>query len=421
MKKLNFLFYSLFILLFSSNVLAQSGWVKQPVNSTNTLIGMYFINDNTGWITGDSSIILSTTNGGTNWTKNTYFGGGTLVSAYFKNQSTGIIGGYLSSHLNGFILKTTNGGNQWSSSGFSGEPYDIFSFGGDTVWSSRHDGNVMRSTNMGNTWTSSFILQQLELYTVFFINNLTGWTGGAIYQQYAYIYKTTNGGISWFNQFITFNKHFYSIYFVNDLTGFAATLGGSIYRTSNGGDDWLTVLSATNNTLYKIRFPDLDTGFAVGVNGRILKTANSGTNWNSQILPVGVSSSTTFLNVNFRNPLLGWVIGDGGTILKTTNSGNPVGIENITNKIPTEFILSQNYPNPFNPTTTIEFSLPKDSYARLVIYDINGKEVEMIVNSDLTKGSYKVTFDGSRTSSGIYYYKLTTKDYSDTKKFVLIK
>jgi photosystem II stability/assembly factor-like uncharacterized protein len=121
-------------------------------------------------------VICKTTDGGNNWTASSYNQGGTLVSLYFKNQSTGIIGGYLSSHLAGFIIKTTNSGSNWSRLNFNGEPYDIFSFGGDTVWSSRHDGYVMRTYNLGDSWTSTFVHQNLELYTVYFINNQTGWT-----------------------------------------------------------------------------------------------------------------------------------------------------------------------------------------------------------------------------------------------------
>jgi len=421
MKTLILSSFAIFILFLNVEIFSQSGWVQQPVNTTSSLHGMYFINDNTGWITGDSSIVLNTTNGGTNWVKNTNSNAGTLVSVYFKNQTSGLVGGYLNGHLNGFILKTTTAGIQWNNSSFSGEPYDIFSFGGDTVWASRHDGYVMRSTDFGNTWTSSFILQNLELYTVFFVNNLTGWTGGAVYGGFAYIYKTTDGGLTWFNQFISSNNHFFGIYFINNQTGYACTLGGTIYGTTNGGIDWITKLTGNNNTLFNIKFPDINTGFAVGVNGRILKSSNSGMNWNLQVLPGNVSPQTIFFKLNFRNTTSGWAIGDGGTILKTTNSGEPLGIQQISNSTPVVFKLSQNYPNPFNPSTTIEFDLPKSTYTRLIVYNLIGKEVEVLVDKDLSRGSYKVDFNNSNISSGVYYYKLTTNEFSDIKKFVLLK
>ena len=79
--------FSFFFLIFINSIsFGQSGWVRQPVNTTRSLIGMYFINDNTGWVVGDSGIICNTTNSGSNWVKSIYSGGGTLVSVYFKNH-----------------------------------------------------------------------------------------------------------------------------------------------------------------------------------------------------------------------------------------------------------------------------------------------------------------------------------------------
>ncbi len=90
------------------------------------------------------------------------------------------------------------------------------------------------------------------------------------------------------------------------------------------------------------------------------------------------------------------------------------------------FLLSQNYPNPFNPTTTIEYSLPSisirgDSKVSLVIYDLLGRKIKTLVNKEQSSGIYKVTFDGSGLSSGIYFYRLNTGNRTEIKKFVLMK
>ncbi|MBK6912330.1 MAG: T9SS type A sorting domain-containing protein [Ignavibacteriales bacterium] len=88
---------------------------------------------------------------------------------------------------------------------------------------------------------------------------------------------------------------------------------------------------------------------------------------------------------------------------------------------PTEFSLEQNYPNPFNPTTTISFSLPETGYTSLKVYDILGNEVANLVNEVKDAGIYKVQFDGSNLSSGVYVYQLQTGDYIATKKIQMIK
>lgn len=90
--------------------------------------------------------------------------------------------------------------------------------------------------------------------------------------------------------------------------------------------------------------------------------------------------------------------------------------------VPGNFSLSQNYPNPFNPNTTINFTLPIDAIVHLQIYDNTGKEIANLLNTEQKKaGYYTINFDGSNFSTGIYYYKLTTSNFSQTKKMMLIK
>ena len=87
----------------------------------------------------------------------------------------------------------------------------------------------------------------------------------------------------------------------------------------------------------------------------------------------------------------------------------------------TEFRLEQNYPNPFNPLTTINYQIPEEGLVKLVVYDVLGKEVSILLNEAKKSGSYKVEFDGSNLSSGIYFYKLIINNFVDTKKLVLLK
>ena len=117
---------------------------------------------------------------------------------------------------------------------------------------------------------------------------------------------------------------------------------------------------------------------------------------------------------------------EGGYIYRTTFT--TIGIENLGTGIPVNFKLYQNFPNPFNPLTIIKFDIPYSSFSfgeglrvRLAIYDILGKEIAVLVNEELKPGSYQVKWEASGFSSGIYYYKLVSGDYSQTRKMVLIK
>jgi uncharacterized delta-60 repeat protein len=128
-----------------------------------------------------------------------------------------------------------------------------------------------------------------------------------------------------------------------------------------------------------------------------------------KIVVVGDYNNKEFFVVRYNNPSL--LVG-----IKTS--------EVIING----FSLQQNYPNPFNPTTTISYSIPvvdanlaSTTNTELIIYDVLGKEVAILVNEQKAAGNYKVEFDGSNLSSGVYYYQLRSGDFIETKKMLLMK
>ena len=89
--------------------------------------------------------------------------------------------------------------------------------------------------------------------------------------------------------------------------------------------------------------------------------------------------------------------------------------------IPNKYDISQNYPNPFNPATNIRYDLPKNGFVKLIVFDALGREIESLVNKNQSAGTYEITFVASQFPSGVYFYKLTTNEFSDTKKMVLLK
>ena len=103
-----------------------------------------------------------------------------------------------------------------------------------------------------------------------------------------------------------------------------------------------------------------------------------------------------------------------------------IGITPISAEVPKEFQLMQNYPNPFNPSTKIKFQIAKavrseTSNVKLIVYDLAGREVAKLVNEQLAAGTYEIDFDASKFASGVYFYKLTAGDYSETKRMILVK
>lgn len=100
---------------------------------------------------------------------------------------------------------------------------------------------------------------------------------------------------------------------------------------------------------------------------------------------------------------------------------NLTGISNNNTGVPSSHSLKQNYPNPFNPSTKISFDLPKQDFVKISVFDMSGKEVETLVNRVVDAGSFTVDFDASKLSTGVYFYKMTTSNFTATKKMILVK
>jgi hypothetical protein len=101
--------------------------------------------------------------------------------------------------------------------------------------------------------------------------------------------------------------------------------------------------------------------------------------------------------------------------------GDPTSISQIGNGIPEKFALYQNYPNPFNPVTTIKFDLAKNTTVSLIVYNSLGQEVARLFDGTQGPGSYEANLDASKLSSGTYFYRLTTDQFTETKKMLLVK
>jgi hypothetical protein len=89
--------------------------------------------------------------------------------------------------------------------------------------------------------------------------------------------------------------------------------------------------------------------------------------------------------------------------------------------VPTQFSLYQNYPNPFNPTTTIRYDVPSASRVRLSVYDLLGREIAVLVDDERSPGRFGVTFDAGSLSTGVYFYRLSTSEFSQVRKLVVVK
>lgn len=146
--------------------------------------------------------------------------------------------------------------------------------------------------------------------------------------------------------------------------------------------------------------------------------------WQQRMFIIPTASATGRLAINYR-------VVDGGPAGQNSDfigidylrviGPSTVGISTTNGEVPTTYALGQNYPNPFNPSTNINFSLPVSGLAKLVVFDVSGKVVATILNGEKAAGNYTADFDASRLSSGVYFYRLESGSYSETKKMLLVK
>ncbi|HRE40883.1 MAG TPA: YCF48-related protein [Ignavibacteria bacterium] len=403
--------YSLIILFLFSNQVFSQGWTNQNSNVTNTLFGVHFLNANTGMAVGEQGRIIKTTNGGAFWQSvnfsDTYF----LKAVYMVDEFVAFAVGSV-----GTVIKTTNGGTTWTSIISSGSgQFNCLSFLNSSVgWVGGFTGNVLRTTNGGLNWNNQpevdFTINGMEFIDLNF--GMAVGDGGKIY-------KTINGGFNWSTRNSGTNGNLFAIDIWNADTAVIVGAGGTVLLSVFGGDVWEpspTGLSA-GDQLNSVTFCGNSANIcAVGKNGRVIRTTNFGQSWIVQ----ATSTSDELFGVDFVNGFTGYSVGVLGRAIKTVNGGG-VNIKQISSEIPSNFSLEQNYPNPFNPKTVINFSLPNNSFVSLDIYDISGKLVKKLISQNMSLGRYSVDFNSESLNSGVYFYRLTTETYSETRKMTLIK
>ena len=412
MKKLILLELAILFLATTFQSDNPPGWYQQTLPVNNTITDIWFIDSLKGWTiterNGGDAYILHTTDGGNNW--NIQLQQVLLMSAIqFVDNKIGYVVG---SAPPGIVLKTTDGGINWFNvSTLEGYPILDLSFvNKDTGWICIGDifgGGVFKTTNGGGTW----VRQLNETYRptkVFFINGDTGWASCNMDR----LYRTTNGGINWNLQF-TFPQQINDICVLNNVRGIV-TSGVSSY-TTDGGFNWVQ----SNDGGIKLSFGSDTVGWAGNNLITVIKTTNGGINWFRQLTNINNPSVSASDNLN------AWAGGNG--IVHTKDGGGITSINSNESIKLNSFILNQNYPNPFNPRTIINYELKIAGYVKLKVFDIQGKEIAELVNSKQGQGNYKVDFDGSGLSSGVYFYEIKIFDeksnnvFTDTKKMVLIR
>lgn len=201
-----------------------------------------------------------------------------------------------------------------------------------------------------------------------------------------------------------------------------------IYKTTNRGINWVNITGDLPNIPVAdlVPHPTDPDNLYLGTEFGCFKTSNGGVNWvrwnngmpASNIITEMCYADSTSINGKFY--VIAGTYGRG-VYARDISGDDPISVRKITDNIPHNYMLMQNYPNPFNPSTTIEFSLPAGYIVVLDLYDILGRKVDEIINKEFPAGIHKITFNASGLSSGIYFYRIITPKFTDTKKMIILK
>jgi hypothetical protein len=296
--------------------------------------------------------------------------------------------------------------------------------------------NIYKSTAGGSGWTNVATLSSKALSIVSSSTSTDTVYAGTIpvtSGPAATIYRTVNG-----STFTDVAAGQVPNRFITDLTVnpnnsaevyavFGGFGSGHVYRSTNAGINWVNISGNLPDVPHQcvVVDPLYPQNIYVGNDLGVYVSTNGGALWYE--FRTGMPYALVFdLSIVYPSRNIRATT-HGNGVYERDLIQNPVGITPIGSEVPKEFKLSQNYPNPFNPSTKIKFSIPsvetgfKPVSVKLTVYDITGRIVSTPVNENLKPGNYEISFDATAYSSGVYFYKLETSAFVDTKKMILLK
>jgi photosystem II stability/assembly factor-like uncharacterized protein len=312
---------------------AQSGWRRQPSGTTHNLLSMDFQSPSTGYVVGDSNVILRTTNSGQVWQLQSNELPLGLKDISIVGPDTAFAFGcrYVSAFP--AIIRTYDGGNTWAtiyeemmtrftrirmSSATRGYISGSTGFNSNRVLRT-YDGWVTNEPTNFELYDPEGHLDESIPFDMEFPDSLTGYIAAGIWDGDGAVAGTLDGGLSWSTIYWVHDYFLWGIDCPSIYTIFVVGSLGMIYMSTDMGTEWVNQRSNTDRTLYAVSFFDSLAGFAVGEEGTIVATTDGGESWSIQESGVSV----TLRSVQMLSTKIAYVAGDSGTILFTRRGGWP--------------------------------------------------------------------------------------------------
>lgn len=396
------------------------------------LTKLSFVDGQNGWAIGDGytgvenrNVVLHTRNGGITWTIQRERSDTTLSAVAFASPSEGAAVSTLQDVpgvYHGLVLRTENAGDTWAPvcEVPQGAMYDVAFTSADSGWAVGDSGVALRTIDGGIHWTRSTLGADYSLHVLRFVSSQIGWI--VAYDAWGIrfaLLHTTDAGENW-NVQSTYplNYDLCEVQFLNADTGWvgigqADDPGTRLMFTTDGGESWTLRDSSNIERLNAFYFTDANNGWGAR-DGQLARTTDGGQSWEHQ-----ANNTNNWLEVvRFSGANSGWAAGYNGMILHY--DGGMWSPSHGVAAMPTVHALRA-YPNPFNPTTTLLLSVPVQGHVSLIVYDLLGRCVESVTDRVMPAGIHRITFDGSRLASGVYFARLQSAQGSKITKLMLLR
>jgi len=397
----------LFIIIFVH--ILKADWVNVTNEINNLNINALTATD--GFIfAGNDQYTYRSSNNGNNW-QQIY----NLSSLALASNGSYIYRGY----QNGYNY-STNYGADWLFAGLNLKTLSLYASGNYVyagcswpVPGSSTNRGVWISTNYGANWSQTS-LNYIDVYSLA-VSGSHLFAGGYNPGVAGGVFISTNNGQNWINPILGGGDALASNGSIV-FTGGGSSFG--VYKSTNYGVNWIQT-SLNNVAIDAIIFYN-NIVFAGGGSGFYV-SIDSGITWT--LRNEGMTSGAHPLAIHD-----GYIFaGSSGQGVWRRPLSELTGINQISSEVPKYHTLEQNYPNPFNPVTKIKFNISSSpgggkQVVKLVVYDLLGREVNLLVDEQLSPASYEVIFEGSNYTSGTYFYRLITDNkIIDAKKIVIVK
>jgi photosystem II stability/assembly factor-like uncharacterized protein len=404
-------------------------WTILDHPTTRDLNKLSFIDNDRGWVAGDNGTILMTTNGGASWTTQTCpvtfdvididmldAQRGWALAQQWPNDTSFVYGTT--------ILRTTDGGAVWAvQSTFDEQFLHALEFVDSTRGCIGGDqGKLYRTSNAGASWLPAFVdsalFAQWPVRDFEFYSPTYGVATGGFYDVTGIVWRTTDTGKTWTHKRVSgepiWGTHFFDSLEVQCVGG-DLDYGAGMVNSTNGAMSWEYTYLGIWGQASAVDYRTPTEGWApLGFAGTYMYTLDAGRNWTALFTP----DSTAMYDVVFTDAATGYMVGQAGTILKYTDATTGVG--DASSSI-SHAALLPNQPNPFGLRTRLQFRVQRRAFVSLKVYDVVGREVATVVESELEPGDHWRDFDGAGLPAGVYYYRLSTGSYDETRKMTLIR